>query len=322
MKKKMILGIFLGILLIYLSVKDIRLFDVFNGFRTIRYVYLFPALLIMFIMQVLRSFRWGIILEPLEKIDQFSLFSVTSVGFLGIIAIPARLGELVRPYLITNKSHIQFSSAIGTIFVERILDSITILFIFFCLLFFVPTPSWLLKSGLILFLILLIILAGIFLTISRQHDIPDFLTPVLNKIPPHFTLKLKNLIHRFIDGFKIMNDPRRLVLSIVLSIIIWIIDAMAIYILFLAFRFQLPIADAFILMVILIIGIAIPAAPGFIGNWHFFCVLGLSLFGIPKAEALSFAVIYHFLSIGIIIVLGLLFLPFNKFSFSDLGKLS
>jgi hypothetical protein len=322
MKKKMILGIFLGILLIYLSVKDIRLFDVFNGFRTIRYGYLFPALLIMFIMQVLRSFRWGIILEPLEKIDQLSLFSVTSVGFLGIIAIPARLGELVRPYLITNKSHIQFSSAIGTIFVERILDSITILFIFFCLLFFVPTPSWLLKSGLIVFLILLIILVGIFLTISRQHDIPDFLNPVLNKIPPHFTLKLKNLIHRFIDGFKIMNDPRRLVLSIVLSIIIWIIDAMAIYILFLAFRFQLPIADAFILMVILIIGIAIPAAPGFIGNWHFFCVLGLSLFGIPKAEALSFAVIYHFLSIGIIIVLGLLFLPFNKFSFSELGKLS
>lgn len=322
MKKKLILGILLGVLLIYLSVKDIRLSDVTNGFKAIRYGYLFPALLIMFIMQTLRSYRWGIILEPLEKIDQLSLFSVTSVGFLGIIAIPARLGELVRPYLITNKSNVQFSSAVGTIFVERILDSITILFIFFCILFFVPTPSWLLKSSLIFFLILLIIIVGIFFMFSRQHDIPNFLNPVLKKIPPHFALKLNNLVHRFIDGFKIMNDPRRLVRSIVLSIIIWIIDAMAIYILFLAFQFQLSIANAFMVMVILIIGIAIPAAPGFVGNWHFSCVLGLSLFGIPKAEAFSFAVLYHFLSVGIIIALGLPFLPFNKFSFSDLGKLS
>jgi len=54
-------------------------------------------------MQFLRSYRWGVILEPLEKIDPFSLFSVTSVGFMAIAALPARLGELARPYLISQK---------------------------------------------------------------------------------------------------------------------------------------------------------------------------------------------------------------------------
>jgi uncharacterized membrane protein YbhN (UPF0104 family) len=73
-------------------------------------------------------------------------------------------------------------------------------------------------------------------------------------------------------------------------------------------------------MVILLIGIAIPTAPGFIGNWHYACILGLTLFGIPKADALTFAIIYHFLSIAIVIVLGLIFLPFNKFSLSDMKK--
>jgi hypothetical protein len=210
----------------------------------------------------------------------------------------------------------------GTIFVERIMDGISILFISFSALFFAPTPTGLLKPSLILFLILLIIVVGVSFIISRRHDIQTFLNPFLNKISPNVVLKLKNLINRFIDGFKIMNDPKRLFLSIALSVIIWTINAMAIYTLFMAFGFQLPIANAFILMVILIIGIALPTAPGFVGNWHFPCVLGLSLFGIPKAEALSFAVIYHFLSVGIIIVLGLLFLPFNKVPFPDLGKLS
>jgi uncharacterized membrane protein YbhN (UPF0104 family) len=73
-------------------------------------------------------------------------------------------------------------------------------------------------------------------------------------------------------------------------------------------------------MVILLIGIAIPTAPGFIGNWHYACILGLTLFGIPKSDALTFAIIYHFLSLAIVIVLGLIFLPFNKFSLSDMKK--
>ena len=73
-------------------------------------------------------------------------------------------------------------------------------------------------------------------------------------------------------------------------------------------------------MVILIAGIAIPTAPGFIGNWHYACILGLSLFGIAKPEALSFALVYHFLSMIVLIVLGVAFLPFNKFSITDMTK--
>jgi hypothetical protein len=42
------------------------------------------------------------------------------------------------------------------------------------------------------------------------------------------------------------------------------------------------------------------------------------IFGLAEAEALSFAVVYHFLSIAIVVVLGFIFLPFNKFSISDM----
>ena len=73
-------------------------------------------------------------------------------------------------------------------------------------------------------------------------------------------------------------------------------------------------------MIILIIGIAIPTAPGFIGNWHFSCVLGLGLFGINKTDALTFAIIYHFLAVGFVVILGLGFFPSLKLSFADLRK--
>jgi len=103
-----------------------------------------------------------------------------------------------------------------------------------------------------------------------------------------------------------------------LSALIWLVDVLAIYMLLESFGFGLPIMASFVLMIILIVGIAIPTAPGYIGNWHFACVLALSLFGLAKAEALSFALVYHFLSMIIVVVLGVAFLPFNKFSIPDM----
>jgi glycosyltransferase 2 family protein len=318
MKKKLMLGLLLGAILVYLSVRGIRFQDVVEGFKTVKYEYLIPPIIIFTLMQFLRSWRWGIILSPLEKVDQLSLFSVTCVGFLAIVAIPARLGELARPYLITKKSQIKMSAALGTIFVERIFDSLSVLSIFAFVLFFTPLPQWLIKSSAMFFLITMVIFAAMFLLFVKRDASIGFLNAAFKRLPEKYSVKLNHLIHYFIDGFAIITDFRRFFYVAVLSALIWLINAAAIYSLFLAFSFTLPIVAAFVLMIVVMIGILIPTAPGFVGNWHYFCILGLSLFGINKTDAFTFAVICHFLSIGIVVLLGLIFLPFNKFSLSDL----
>ena len=319
----MIVGLLLSAILIYLTVRGIRLEDVANGFKTVRYRYIPPVLILILLIQVLRSLRWGAILSPLEKVNQFSLFSVTSVGFLAIVAMPARLGELVRPYLISKKSDIRMISAIGSIFVERVFDSFTILIMAAFPLFIVPAvpylPLWLREASFIFFLLTMAMLTVMVFMIVKREASFKVVNPILNRLPDRYANKLNRLIHHFIDGFKIITHIRSLLYVMFLSGLIWLIGVLVIYILFFAFGFHLPPVAAFVLMIILIIGITIPTAPGFVGNWHFFCVLGLSLFGIPRTDALTFAVIYHFLSIGTVIILGLIFLPFNKFLLSGLN---
>jgi uncharacterized protein (TIRG00374 family) len=322
MKKQWFAGLALSVLLVWLSIRGIEFRGVIDGFRTIRCGYVLTALAAMFLMQLLRSIRWGLILRPIGKVGQLSLFSVTSVGFLAIIAIPARLGELARPYLITKKSRIPMSSALGTIFVERVLDSLTVLIIAVLSIFFTPLPPWLFRSSTLLLLATLALSAVMILMIVRREATLRVLAPLIGRLPARYAGAVNRLIGHFIEGFRIMVDPALLLSVTLLSIAIWLVDVLAIYLLFLAFGLHLPVAAAFVLMIILIIGIAIPAAPGFIGNWHYFCILGLGLFGIPKTDALTFAIIYHALSIGIVILLGFIFLPFNRFSVSDLRRRS
>ena len=319
--KKLIAGILIGIVLGYLSLRGIDFQKVADGFNQVRPDYVLFFIFIVFCVQFLRSFRWGLMLRPLDRVDQISLFSVTSVGFLAIIALPARLGELARPYLITKKSQIKMTAALGTILVERVCDSIAILAIFGVVLFFIPSlPPWLVRSALLVSLLTFLFLSFMIVMLVKREASLEILAPLIRRLPGRFAGKIDGLVHQLIDGFKIFSDFKLLFQVMLLSVLVWTVNAMAIYTLFHAFALELPFTAAAVVMIILLIGIAVPTAPGFIGNWHYACILGLMLFGVSKSEALTFALIYHFLSIGIVIVLGIIFLPFNKFSIADMKK--
>jgi uncharacterized protein (TIRG00374 family) len=319
MKTKVITGLALSVLLVWLSLRGIDVKEVVAGFAGMDGVHASLAVAVMLLMQVFRAIRWGIMLKPLDPhIKNFTVFSITSVGFLAILAIPARLGELARPYLIAKKSSIPVSSALGTIFLERVLDILTVLVIASVIFFLTPLPPWLFNAGVTLFVVASIIFAGLVIASFHKKKAVELLAPVLAAIPPRITGKLTGLIDYFVDGLRIVKYPSLFGPVVMLSLLIWLADALAIHLLFKAFSLNLPGEAPFVLMIVLIAGIAIPVAPGFIGNWHYFCILGLGLFNVAKIEALTFAVVYHALSIGVIIVLGLAFLPFDSFSIADL----
>ncbi|MGD0275500.1 MAG: lysylphosphatidylglycerol synthase transmembrane domain-containing protein, partial [Syntrophales bacterium] len=259
-------------------------------------------------------------LRPLEKISQLTLFAVTSVGFLAIVAIPARIGELARPFLISRKSNISMSSALSTIVIERVFDSFSILLIFALTFLWMPFPAWVVRSGIFFLGLTLALLAVVALFLLKKDTALRWAAPLLDRIPEHYQSRVTHFIDQFISGFKTMSNPWRLFGLFVFSIFIWLTNSVTIYLMFGAFGLKLSYLAALVTLVILLIGIAIPAAPGFIGNWHFACVLALGLFAVGKAEALTYAIVYHFLSIALVVILGLAFLPLNRFSMSDLRK--
>ena len=323
MVKKLCFGIAVGLFFVYLSFRGVDPGGIADGLKGVKLSCIPPVLFLLVFIQFLRSYRWGIILKPIRSIDQGSLFSVTSVGFLAVVAIPARIGELARPYLISAKTGVSMSSAVGTILVERVFDGLSVLAIFFVVVLLMPLPPWLIRGSLFFLLITLLFLVLMTLLILKREASLTFIDPFLRRLPERWRLRVVGMIHNLIDGFKIISDTRSICYVALLSIVIWVINAVVMYVFFFAFGFDLPFAAALVLLIIIILGIAVPTAPGFVGNWHFFCILGLGLFGIHKADALAYAIVLHFLSIGTIVLLGIIFLPFNRFSLSDIkGRLS
>lgn len=320
MKLKFIVGLLLSLLLVWLSLRGIDIEEVYHSLQRVNCMFVLYSMVFMILMQVLRAIRWGLILKPLDEISKFTIFSITNVGFLAIVSIPARLGELVKPYLISRKSRITMGSALGTIFIERMMDIIAVLIIAATVFFTVPLPVSLSRSGLTLFLLTIFVILFALLIFFRKEKVKTIVAPFLKIFPIRYVSLMEKLMDQFRESFKVVKNPALLISISITSLFIWLADALAIYLLLLAFHFDLPITAAFVIMVILIAGIAIPSAPGFIGNWHYACVLGLSLYQIAKTSALSFAILYHAISIGIIIILGLVFLPFNSAAVVDFWR--
>ena len=132
--------------------------------------------------------------------------------------------------------------------------------------------------------------------------------------------RIQNAFETFIQGFKIISELKKVLFVIVLTILMWTSAALAIYSLYCFQGLHLSVESAFIVLAIIAIGVSVPTAPGFLGNFQFACILALSIFNISKTDAVAFSIIYYVCGIVFYIVLGLAFVPFTNFSLKNIKQ--
>ncbi len=318
--KKLIFGIIVSGVFMYFSIQGVKFEKIIAEFENVKYMFLIPAIILFLSLSVLRSIRWGVILSPIKKINQKSLFPINCVGTMAIILIPMRIGELLRPYLVSVKKQVPLSSALATVLVERVLDLFTMLGILILVIFSSTFPVWIVRSGYSIMIVFVVLLFFIYFLPFKTEATRKLLSPLLCRFPQKFQKKIEKSFGTFVDGFKIIATPKRLIFTIFLSILIWGCSGLAVYSLFCFHNFQIPLISSFVVLIIVVLGISLPVAPGLLGNFQLSCIVALSIFGLSKSNALAFSMVYYFLGVGIRILLGLLFLPFMSISIREIKK--
>ncbi|MBN1154946.1 flippase-like domain-containing protein, partial [candidate division KSB1 bacterium] len=165
-----LIGILISITLVYFSVVNVDLNKVIAEIRSSNYVYILPAVLIMFAGHWLRSIRWKMLLSPHQPIATRHLFSALMIGYLGNTVLPAHMGELIRSYIIKKKTGLPGSLVFGTIVLERFLDVLSLIIIMIVTLMVYPFPGWLYRSALAV-TISIIVLLVLFTLFKAKGDV-------------------------------------------------------------------------------------------------------------------------------------------------------
>ena len=312
---KIIISLVVSLIAGYLAFRNVHLQDVIAGIRQADWISIAIVIVLIVGAQVLRSSRWGLLLEPLETFSQRLLLPITCIGFLFVWILPARLGEITRPYLLQQNSKLGLSPAMGSIVLERLIDATFLVVLLTICLPALQLPGMILSAfkGFVLILLAAVVLVLLgSLPAFRQR----FFQVVSKVLPTSWLEFLTGVADTFYSGMQAVMSGKKLLLILALTSVIWGAALAAFLVLFRSMDLHLGLLAGITLLVLTCLGIALPAAPGFIGNYHYACLVALGMFGVAKDTALAYAILVHFLTIAVLVAMGLFFINVSKLKVS------
>ena len=105
----------------------------------------------------------------------------------------------------------------------------------------------------------------------------------------------------------VINHHGALLPVILLSFACWFVHGLYFFLIFSALDIQLSFSAALVLQTIIGIGVILPAAPGYVGNFEYFTVLALGLFGVLQEVAFANALLAHLGQFAPVTVVGFFF---------------
>lgn len=318
---KILLGIFFASIGIYILLRDVNLENLKNSLLSVSPISVFAASICAILMLVFRSLRWKIILPDIKNTNKDHLFSAATIGFMINNLLPARIGEIARAYLLWKNNKYSAPVAFGNLILERVLDTLVILTMFFIPIFYrselVTLMPWAIGT-LIIFIstILFFVLYSFF----PKHIVKPihFLFTLL---PTKISKKLTLMFDEVTLNLSWLHSPSKVFMVIIYSVLT--IFTYPIMILFLSTNpgTTFTLIEASFAQSAAAFGSAIPLAPGYVGTVHAAMYSALNMFNYNADSAIALAILYHAVNYIIITLLGLFFyFTMSNVSLKDISK--
>lgn len=322
------IGILLAVLFVWLFLRQADFQSVGEALRHADPWLIAAAVGTVLLTSVQRSWRWYFLLLPMARVRAWPLLECTLIGWTVSVLLPGRLGEIVRPVLLSRQTEVKASSAIGTVVLERIFDTLTVLVLLAFYLAFLPPPTAVDAEGQVVLdamrsagtaLLAGLLILGLVTVIAMRN--PRFLGAVegwLRRVLPE---RLAALAISFLEGMHGLRSPALLVMISLTSLLLWLTILATYVLLFAAFDIQLPWYASIPLVALLVLGVIVPT-PAAVGSFHKAAQVALvSLWGLGNDLAIAYAIVSHavaFLPLGLI---GLVLLLRAGLSIGSLQRL-
>jgi len=278
-----------------------------------------------------RALRWQYLLAPIGTAHFSPAFRTTVIGFAASSVLPARVGEVLRPYLLARREHLSATATFATILVERLLDLITVLLLLASFILFFdpgmtavdPSVYGAIKVGAFgIAALSLLTLAAVVAISGRPERLENFLERLRGRLPDAVLEKTVSLARTFLEGLAVIRRPVRLVNALLLSFPLWISIAVPIWLVPVAFGIPVPFSGSFLLTALLVLGVAVPT-PGAVGGFHYAFKVGvMTFYGAPNDKAVGAAIVLHAISFIPVTIVGLLFMMQEGLDFGRARRLA
>jgi glycosyltransferase 2 family protein len=288
-------GVIVGGFVIYIFLKN---FDFTTSIKIISQVkipFLFLAILAFYLSLPIRAWRWRVLLSPTgNSVNIAPLSHYYYLAWFANAILPARIGDIYRAYLLRKNKDVPISLSLGTLLSERVFDLAisAILMVLSGAYYWGAIKNSGEKSYLVWGLIAVLAII-IFFTLIISFF------PLLMKIAPS---KIREKLELFRNG--IFRWPALLPGIIAMTLVIWLSEALRLYLVFLAFGIKAGFLMAVFISQASLILMSIPLSPAGLGLVELLMLKLLSTAGLSPATAGAITIIDRLISYWSLVASG------------------
>jgi hypothetical protein len=260
-----------------------------------------------------RARRWRWLFPP--GAPPPSLLPAMMIGYMANNVLPLRAGEFVRIWVAARRFEAEgrgaasqaFWLVAATMVIERVLDSLAIVFMLAVLVLTIPVPPVVEWGAGVLFAIDVIGVA-VLVFVARAPELGRRILLRLVGRWPRAAQALLGIFDVALRGLSGIRTPSHLPWVALWTLILWVLPAAGAWALLRAVHLELPFVAGWTVMAFVGLGISVPSAPGYVGVWHWAAALALGIFGAPASVAVAYALLYHAASLVPVTLVGWVYL--------------
>lgn len=321
---QLLLGIAVSAIFLYLALRGLKLGEMWSHIKTAEYWWLIPGVAVYFVGVWARTWRWHYMLRAIKPIPLGRLFPVVCIGYMGNNIYPARIGELLRAYVLRRKEGVSVSASLATIIVERIFDGvIMLLFVFIGL--GLPlggaVPDDLRKYVILISLFFFGALAIFFIIAASPKRAQMVYTWVIDRlVPARFREPVRGFADRFMEGLYFLRNGRDVAMIFVTSLVVWLAETCKYWFVMHAFDFSVSFFVLMLMNGVVNLFTTFPSAPGYIGTFDKPGIEVLEAFSVNREVATAYTLVLHAALWFPITILGAYYMWRERLSWRDLSE--
>lgn len=291
--------------LLYYSLRGVEWLRVWQIILGARWQYLAVGAILSVINYFVRSLRWRVLLNARAHFRVGPVFWATMAGYMGNSFLPARAGEVVRSFIISNQSALSKTYVLTTALTERLMDAIALVLCGSVVLLQVrPKPAWMDQVGRTTAAIAAL---GALMVVVLPHA-ERMIQKAILRMPLPGTLRdrVAGFAQQILLGLRVFHHAGRLLSFTLLTGVIWGLDAVGTMVMGRAFDIYMTFPVAMLLLAGMGLGSALPATPGYVGIYQFVAVTILPPFGIDRNASIAFILVVQVVGYAVVLFFGLL----------------
>ncbi len=310
----------LGLVFLFLAFRDVRLGQTLEVLRRADPWPLAACLPLYGVVLALRAWRWKYLLRPVKEVPAPRLYTIVAIGYMGNNLLPARIGDLLRAWLIGNREDISKTASLATILLERLFDGTATLLLVALLLPFLVLPAWVLQ-GLAGIAVVALALALVAALVARESGRAlRLFRRAVTWVPGRWRVRLIGLMAHFLEGFRVLRRPRDIAMAVLASIGIWLVVAAIYYAVMLSLGAGASPWAALLVSALVNVSAVVPSAPGNLGTFELAAMIGYGLVNVSPELAAGLTVATHAALFLSGTAIGLICLWRENLSLALLGK--